>query len=273
MCLRIARISLIISVALLALDASAASPVYDTFERANEFWINRDDARSLNKAIALFEEVLAMNPDSALEHKTRVLLSRAYYWRGNSMSPKNKEARKQAYSKGMEVLKPLLDANPADHEANFWYTVNMSSHGREVGVVKSAFLLSEITRRLKIVNEKDRWYFYGGLNRLLARLIQRSPGFIRKAQGYELDDAEKMLKENIERYPFFFMNRLFLAELYAEEERIEEACEQLEFLANSDAGTNPAYAANNRRDIRKARKLLSELKSKYPNRCGPARKR
>ncbi len=270
---RAVRIRLAIVVVALLSSVSLAGSANEMFNRALEFWAYRDETRSLNKAISLFEAVLVMRPDFELERKTRLLLSRAYYWRGNSLDERDKDARKEAYSKGMDVLKPLLEKDPQDHEANFWYVVNLCSLGREVGVVKSAMHLPEILRRMKIVEAKDRWYFYGGPNRLYARMIQKSPGFIRKAKGYDLRDAERILKENVERYPFLFMNRLFLAELYIDEGRIEDACRELEIIVSSPPGDDPAYAPNNRRDLRKARKLLSRLRADYPRRCEPTRRK
>ena len=272
MCSLVARISAFVLVLALLAGTAFCGSAQKLMDRAMKYWERRDEMKSLTKAIALFELVLKSNPNPELERKTRLLLSRAYYWYGNSLDPRQRKARIEAYTKGMDVLKPLLDADPKDHEANFWYTVNLSSRGREVGVLKSAFLLPEVLERMKIVEQKDKWYFYGGPNRLYARMIQKSPSFIRKAKGYDLSDAERLLKANIERFPFMFMNRLFLAEIYVEEGRIGDACRELNIIVQSDPGDNPDYAANNRRDKKRARKLLQELRSKYPLECGePAR--
>lgn len=237
------------------------------FERAMSYWADRDDMKSLTKAVELFEAVLASNPEPALERRTRLVLSQAYYWYGNMLPENDNEARKEAYKKGMDVLNPILTKNPEDHEANFWYAVNLSSHSREVGILKSVSKLSEIKRRLAIVTKKDEYYFFGGPNRLYAKIIQQAPGFLRKAQGQDLSDAEKLLLANIERYPYFLMNRLFLGEVYRDQNRIENACKEFKAIIDTPPDQDPACAAENRRDIREAEKLLLQLQAKYPDRC------
>jgi len=267
MCSRAAKISVIIAATLSILGASSGNNAQGLFDRAMSLWPNRDDMQSLSKSIDLWEASLLSNPEPVLERETRLMLSHAYYWYGNSLPEKDKDGRKKAYARGMSVLNTVLEKNPTDHEANFWYVVDLSSHAREVGILKSVSKLPEINRRIKIVQDKDPWYFYGGPNRLVAKIIQQAPGFLRKAYGYKLSDAEKILLENLERFPFYLMNRLFLAEVYASQDRIEEACYQLYMILNNPVDTNPAYAADNGRDTREAKKLLSQLQAKHPQKC------
>lgn len=245
----------------------AAEPVNSIFEQAMKYWVDRDNIKSLTKTIELLELVLTSKPEPAIERATRLVLSQAHYWYGNMLPEDDKEARKEAYQKGMDVLNPVLSKNPEDHEANFWYAVNLASRSREVGILKSLGKLPEIKRRLDIVVKKDEYYFYGGPNRLFAKMIQQAPAFLRKAQGQDLSDAERILLANVERFPNFLMNRLFLGEVYRDQGRIEDACEEFKTIVNAPPTQDPAYAAENRRDIKEAKKLLLQLQAKYPNRC------
>ena len=251
------RFVFLLAATLFLFSAFALNAGQDWESAANSFWAKRDHQPSLLKAIEIYESTLASLPD---DEKLLVRLSIAYYWKGNNMlDGSDKSARQAAYLKGMDYASRVCKISPDSAGGNFWYATNMASNGREKGILKSVSLLPEIRKRVELVLKVDKFYYYGGPQRLNSRIITKAPGFLRSKFGYTIEDAEKMLKEAIARYPNFTMTHIFLADVYIEMKQTDKAKTALEKVLSIPENSMPAFAPENRRDKKAAKARLAKM--------------
>lgn len=218
-------------------------------------WEKRDDQAFLLKAIEFYSKALELSPEN---EGLLTRLSIACYWKGDGFSKKEKKKRKEAYITGVGYAKTLCALNSNSVEGNFWIATNRASYGREVGFLRSAFLLPELNRRMKIVMDQERHYYHGGPQRLMARVIYHAPGFFRGGAVGTLEDAERMLKEAIQAEPNFTLSRLFLADIYWKMKKPDLARQALERVLAVAEGALPDFEADNRKDKEEARERLKE---------------
>jgi tetratricopeptide (TPR) repeat protein len=221
-------------------------------------WAQRDDMASLTKAIKAFETGLQGDPTNQ-ELLARMAIG--YYWKAENMPGKNnREERKLANKKGMEYAAKLIEINPDSLPGHFWYASNEAMYGVEVGIMKSLTVLPDLRKHIDFVLKKEKFYYRGGPQRYLGRLVCNVPGILRKTlAGGTLEDAEQMLKEAIVLEPNFAYSHLVLSEVYGKMNRWDLAKEQLKILLTIPEDALPEYAADNRRDKRRARILLEGL--------------
>lgn len=235
---------------------AAAQDASALVEQGDQHFQQRDNPATLNKAIAAYEKALAQTPD---DEALRVKLAIAYYWKGNNMPASAKNDRMAAYQKGMDCAQKILAAKPQSVGGNFWYATNKACHGRERGIVKSASYLPELKKHMAIVEKQDRFYYNGGPQRFYARIITRAPGFLRKSFGYDLKEAEKMLKAAIVKHPNFSMTHLYLADVYIELDQKEDAKKELQYVLDMQVNVVPRFAPEVRRD----KKLAAQRMEKH----------
>ena len=249
---------LILLVVFCAVSISYAENTASSIAEGDKFWANRDNQSSLKKSIAAYEKALAETPDS---EDLLVRLSIAYYWKGNNMPASSKDGRKAAYQRGMEYAQKVIDKKPSSRGGNFWFATNKASYGREQGILKSKKYLPDLEAKMKIVQDQEEFYFYGGPQRFLSRIIYKAPRFLRKAFGYDLKEAESMLKAAIAKYPKFSMTYLFIADIYTEMKRPDDAKAALQKVLAMPQNIMPGYEAVVRRDQKIAKAKLQEIQS------------
>ncbi|MFV0387645.1 MAG: TRAP transporter TatT component family protein [Pyrinomonadaceae bacterium] len=206
-------------------------------EHNDEFAIARKliDERELSDqyletAHDILADLIEQNPGCGWAYG---LLSEIYYWSGE-----NAEADEKMfyYGEGVSWGEQGVEADEDSVEANFWLAVNWGSFGQEKGIMKSLSLVTPIKETIEFVIEKDERFFYGGPWRVLGRLYHRAPGF-----PFSIGDnkkAEECLKRALELGPNFYLNHLFLAELYISEGRRMQAREELEWILNAEPNRN-----------------------------------
>ncbi|MCJ7774595.1 MAG: TRAP transporter TatT component family protein [Desulfobacterales bacterium] len=217
----------------------------------DRFWTERDNQSSLLMAIDAYTSALKIVPD---DRDLLTRLSIAYYWKGNNFKEKEKDERKKAFTTGQMYAKKLCELDSDNVEGNFWFAVNMALYGGEVGVMKSAFMLPDIKRRMEIVMDREKYYYHGGPQRLLARIDYETPGFFRGS----LEKAEAMLKEAIHASPNFTLSYVYLAEIYMEMKKPDLARKELKFVLDVSDDALPEYETDIRRDKRTARVLMKK---------------
>ena len=217
----------------------------------DRYWPERDNQASLLQAINFYTSALQIIPDDK-DLLTR--LSIAYYWKGITIQEEKKEERKKAFIMGQKFARKLCELNPDSIEGNFWFTVNKALYGGEVGVMKSAFMLPDIKKRMKIVMDRERFYYHGGPQRVLARIDYETPGFLRGS----LEKAEAMLKEAILESPNFSLSHIYLADIYMAMEKSNLAKNELRLVLELSEDVMPEYKAEIRRDKRRATALIKK---------------
>ena len=217
----------------------------------DRFWAERDSLPSLLEAIHFYARALQIAPN---DKDLLVRLSIAYYWKGISIQEDKKEERKRAFTMGQTYAQKLCELNPDSVEGNFWFAVNMASYGGEVGVMKSAFMLPDIKKRMEIVMDRERFYYHGGPQRLLARIDYETPGLFRGS----LENAVQMLKEAIQVSPNFTLSHIYLADIYMEMKKPDLARKELQFVLDISDDALPEYEPDIRKDKRTARVLMKK---------------
>ncbi len=161
------------------------------------------------------------------------LLSEIYYWFGE-IAEKNDKLF--CYEEGVKFGEQGVEVNEESLEANFWLAVNYGSYGQEKGIMKSLSLIQPIKTHAERVIEMDEGYFYGGPWRVLGRLYNKAPGF-----PFSIGDNKKStecLEKALELGPKFYLNHLFLAELYISDGKDSKARERLEWIISAPLNKN-----------------------------------
>ncbi len=180
------------------------------------------------------------------------LLAEIYYWMGETADAEDKLFY---YEKGVEWGEQGVEAEKDSLEANFWLAVNYGSYGNEKGIMKSLSLISPIKNLAEKVIELDESYFYGGAWRVLGRLYNKAPGF-----PISIGDNKKALEcleKALEFGPKFYLNHLFIAELYISTRKKDEAREHLEWILEAELNQN--HEIEDEIYKREAEKLLENL--------------
>lgn len=185
------------------------------------------DDENLDEANGELLDLLEEDAECAWAHG---LLSEIYYWTGEYAEPEDKLFY---FKEGVECGKQGVEIDEDCVEANFWLAANRGSFGQEKGIMQSLFLVNPIKEGVERVMEFDEGYFYGGPFRILGRLYHKAPGF-----PISIGDnrkAEEYLQKAVELGPRFFLNHLFLAELYVTIREKDKAREQLEWILDTPA--------------------------------------
>jgi tetratricopeptide (TPR) repeat protein len=161
------------------------------------------------------------------------LLAEIYYWMGEYADPEDKLFY---YDKGVEYGKQGVEAEEDSLEANFWLAVNYGSYGNEKGIMKSLSLITPIKNLAEKCIGMEETYFYGGPWRVLGRLYNKAPGF-----PISIGNNKKSLEcfeKALEFGPKFYLNHLFIAELYISDRKKDNAREHLEWILEADLNRN-----------------------------------
>jgi tetratricopeptide (TPR) repeat protein len=161
------------------------------------------------------------------------LLSEIYYWMGETADAEDKLFY---YDKGVEYGEQGIEAEEDSLEANFWLSVNYGSYGHEKGIMKSLSLITPIKELSEKCIEIDESYFYGGPWRVLGRLYNKAPGFPISI-GSNKKSLECLIKA-LEFGPKFYLNHLFIAELYISDRKKDKAREHLEWILEAELNEN-----------------------------------
>lgn len=201
------------------------------FKEARKLINERElDEAHLDTAFDLLEGVIEKDPNCDWAYG---LISEIYYWTGEFADPDDKLFN---FEQGVEYGEKGVEINEDSLEANFWLAVNYGSFGTEKGIMKSLELIKPIKTCIERVLEIDESYFYGGPWRVLGRLYHKAPGF-----PFSVGDSKKALEcleKAVEFGPKFYLNHLFIAELYQSLRNKDKAREHLEWVINAPLNKN-----------------------------------
>ena len=222
----------------------------DIFKKARKLINERElDEANLDTAYDLLEGVIENDPTCDWAYG---LISEIYYWTGEFADADDKLFN---FEQGVEWGEKGVEVNEDSLEANFWLAVNYGSFGNEKGIMKSLSLIQPIRDRIERVMKIDESYFYGGPWRVLGRLYHKAPGF-----PFSVGDTKKSLEcfeKALELGPKFYLNHIFVAELYQSLRNKDKAREHLEWVINAPLNKNHEIEdAGYKKD---AEKLLGKL--------------
>lgn len=201
------------------------------FKKARKLINERElDEAHLDTAFDLLEELIEKDASCDWAYG---LISEIYYWTGEFAEPEDKMFN---FEKGVEYGEKGVAANEDSLEANFWLAVNYGSFGTEKGIMKSLELIKPIKACVERVMKTDESYFYGGPWRVLGRLYHKAPGF-----PFSIGDTKKAFEcfeKAFEFGPKFYLNHLFIAELYQSIRNKDKAKEHLEWIIEAPLNQN-----------------------------------
>lgn len=237
----------------LALICAVSAPVFA--QSANELaaqaaaaYDQRADLAQARQAVQFYEQALAADPAS---EETAWRLARALYWVGNHSSG---EAQLQALEKAVESAQKAIALNPKSLPGHYWLGVCYGVYGKAKGIMKSLSLVDPIKQEMALVMEMDPAYEDGGPHRVLGRLYHHLPGLVGGSKSKAAEHLEKAVALGPQRW----LNHLYLAQLYLDQDKKDQARELLQKIMAGPAqpGLEPEYA-----DWRaEAMKLLEGLK-------------
>jgi tetratricopeptide (TPR) repeat protein len=203
----------------------------DIFKKARKLINERElDEANLDTAFDLLEELT--EKDTACDWAYG-LISEIYYWTGEYAAAEDKLFN---FEHGVQYGEKGVAANENSLEANFWLAVNYGSFGTEKGIMKSLELIKPIKTCVERAMKIEEGYFYGGPWRVLGRLYHKAPGF-----PFSIGDSKKAL-ECLEKAlgfgPKFYLNHLFIAELYQSLRNKDKAKEHLEWIIEAPLNKN-----------------------------------
>jgi tetratricopeptide (TPR) repeat protein len=157
------------------------------------------------------------------------------------------EQKLDAYDRGRQVARRVIELEPRHVEARFWYALNTARWGQTKGVVRSLFLLPTVQEEIQIILKLDPTFT--PVYALAGHVFHEVPGLL----GGDLKKAEEMFRKGLEQDPQFTAMRVGLGKTLLKLGRVADA--QRELQAVIDEKTQL-------RDARQARELLESLRGK-----------
>ena len=196
-----------------ALPAAAAS-VAALLQQGDALYAQRADLAKARQAAQTYQKALAADPRS-LEAAWKA--ARAWYWVGQHT--RDEEARLAAFEKGIAAAKQAVAIAPQAPQGHYWLGVNYALYGKAKGIAKSLELIDPIKEEMHKVIALDPDFDHGGPYRVLGRLYFKVPGIF----GGDNDKAIEYLKTAIAKGPRMWLNHLYLAEVYIDEDECTKA--------------------------------------------------
>ncbi|MCB2225573.1 MAG: TRAP transporter TatT component family protein [Desulfarculaceae bacterium] len=239
---------LFFAVSLLALclaGAALAAGAAELIQQADAAYALRTDLAKAKEAAALYEKALAADPKS---EEAAWKLARAEYWVGMH-SPK--DAKLAIFEKGVNAAKRAIAINPKSLPGHYWLGVSYGVYGSAKGIMESLSLVDPIKEEMATVIKLDPNYEAGGPYRVLGRLYFKLPGLF----GGDNDKAIENLKIAVKKGPHRYINQIYLAEIYYDEDMVGEAKALLDAVVAGPV--EPGYEPETVEWKAQARKMLS----------------
>jgi tetratricopeptide (TPR) repeat protein len=159
-----------------------------------------------------------------------------------------------AYDRGRQVAKRVIELEPRNVEARFWYALNTARWGQTKGVLRSLFLLPTVQEEINVILELDPKFT--PVYALAGNILYEVPGLL----GGDLKKAEEMFRKGLEQDPQFTAMRVGLGKTLLKLGRVSEAQRELQAVLEEKAPSNPADWKL--RDVKEAQAFLASVKHK-----------
>jgi tetratricopeptide (TPR) repeat protein len=222
---------------------------------------------TLAKALALLERAAAQDPG---REEVWIEISWRAWMLGDDLpkgAGEDKKKRLAYFDKGMAAGKKAIELNPKSVGGLYWYSVNMAAGGEMKGVLSSLTMAGELFSNISRVDRRDPYYLYGATRRFGSEIFVRIPPFLSEQFGFKPAYLEEDLLANIEKWPHYFDNYLYLAHVYVWNKTPDKALDMLDFILKSPPEIMPEERAENARTQLQARKYWKEITGKdWPER-------
>jgi hypothetical protein len=239
-----------ISLLYIALLGAPAVPAYAQSTPAaaddpDALYAKRDDLSSARRAEAIWAQRLQQN---ARDFTSAWKLARARYWLGGHAPGSDRKAVLEA---GIAAGRAAVAVEPNRPEGHFWTAANMGSLAESFGMRQGLKYRGDIKDELLIVLKLDPGFQQGSADRALGRWYARVPGMF----GGSKEKAEEHLRRSLTFAPNSTASHLFLAELFLDSRRRDDARAELQRVI--DAPLDPDWMPEDREFKKKAQGLLN----------------
>jgi predicted Zn-dependent protease len=210
---------------------------------------NHNDPSRLDAIRSGLEQMI--KTDSRVENL--VALARVNFIWGDIRAT-TEDQKLDAYDRGRQVAKRVIELESRHVEARFWYALNTARWGQTKGVVRSLFLLPTVQEEIQVILKLDPKFT--PIYALAGHVFYEVPELL----GGDLKKAEEMFRKGLEQDPQFTAMRVGLGKTLAKLGRVTEAQHELQAVLDEKAPSNPADWRL--RDMREARELLESLRGK-----------
>jgi tetratricopeptide (TPR) repeat protein len=211
-------------------------------------YADRASLASARRAAQTWAEELARDPKS---FDAAWKLARADYWLGGHAP---EAERRKFLEDGVEAGRKAIALQPNRPEGHFWIAANMGTLAESFGMRQGVKYRRPIRDELETVLKIDRSFMLGSADRALGRWYAEVPRLF----GGNKKLAEQHLKESLKYNPDATISHYFLAELYLDDGRKDEARAELQKVI--DAPLTKEWAPEDQDFKGKARALLSKIR-------------
>jgi len=165
---------------------------------------------------------------------------------------KTPEEKLQAYDRGRQAAKKVVDADPKHVIARFWYATNTARWGQTNGIVRSLFLLPDVQREIRAILDLDR--DFPPVYVLAGTVYYEVPALL----GGDLAKSEEMFRKGLELSPRYTMLRVGLGKTLIKRGQADEARRELTAVIEEKSPLNLADWTV--KDVPEAKRLLEGIK-------------
>ena len=203
-------------------------------DRAHQLFAQRDDLQKAAQAAETYRRVLALEPGN---EEAAVFLARVLIWQGVVLD--RPDCSLAFYQEAAEVTRQALDHHPSDPGLHYWLGAAYALLANNGSRFKALTLLTPIQEQMEQVLALNPTYDYGGPYRILGRFYTRAPVLL----GGNRKKAEDYLHRALQIGPRYWLNHLYLADLYLAQNRLAEARVLLLKVKNSkpEPGLEPEW--------------------------------
>jgi tetratricopeptide (TPR) repeat protein len=245
-------------ITLLNQPAGATESANDTnslLEQAEALYSQRDNPAKALEAAGLFRKAIELMPDN---EQAMIGLVQSLCWVGAVGRVKNEST---LYKEAIAVANKAVEKWPDRPAPRYWRAAARGMLTTCTNKVHALALVDEIKTDMKKLLTLDPNYQGAGAYRVLGRVYTQVPEVL----GGDRDKAEKYLRQAVNLAPWFLTNQLYLADLWYQQERFDEARNIL--VQVKSAGVRKGYEPEARQWKMEASKLLHRLDNKVTQLC------
>lgn len=215
---------------------------------ADALYVDRANLSSARQAYEIWTRELQARPEN---YDVAWKLARVAYWLGGR-GPENE--RRPYLERGIKAAETARALEPTRPEGHFWAAATMGAIAENFGIRAGLKYRKPIKEALETVLKIEPAFMNGSADRALGRWYHQVPRMF----GGDHQKAETHLKASLKYDPNSTLSHYFLAELYLDDDRKEDARRELQAVL--DAPLNPEWAPEDADYKQKARKQLASFK-------------
>jgi cytochrome c-type biogenesis protein CcmH/NrfG len=201
-------------------SSTGPSPAPNYIQRADDYWLGRQNLDNVRRGISLLREELDKNPRD-YEAWWRICKLDSFVARHSWGPEKNR-----ALNDGITAGKKAVALQPGRVEGHFWLGANEGLLAEEGGLLEGLKLVDNIRREMETVVKLDPDYEEGSGLRTLGRVYYRAPFF----KGGDKRRSVALLEECLHKFPGNSLTMLYLADSYIAVGRRAEARDLLQTI-------------------------------------------